>query len=46
MKEEYHGMTPEQKAKVSRLRKEAAKKRKLSEVKGNGEDSNDDPIND
>ena len=39
-------MTLEQKAKVSRLHKEAAKKRKLLEVKGNGEDRDDDPIND
>ena len=39
-------MTPEQKAEVSRLRKEAAKKRKLWEVKGNREDRDDDPMND
>ena len=39
-------MTPEQKAEVSRLRKEAAKKRKLLEVKGNDDNRDKEPIND
>lgn len=43
-KEEYHGMTPEQKAEVSRLRKEAAKKRRNAETRSEHRDK--DPVDD